>query len=213
MALHIGIDLGTSGIKAVLIEDLSRIIAVASEPVAVSRPKVGYSEQDADLWVLTVFACLDRLAAEAPREMAAVRGIGLSGQMLCALILDADLRPLRPAMLWNDQRALAECAELLAAVPDIGRRTNGTPDPGITAPKLMWLRKHEPQLIDRARMLLLTKDYVRLALTGEVASEPSDAGGTQLMDVASGRWDCARPLAGIRPICRLWWTAGPRQDA
>ena len=212
--MHIGIDLGTSGIKAVLIEDLTRVIAVAAEPVAVSRPKVGYSEQDADLWVSTVFTCLDRLAAEAPKAMAAVRGIGLSGQMLCALILDADLRPLRPAMLWNDQRALAECAELLAAVPDIGRRTNGTPDPGITAPKLMWLRKHEPALMDRARMLLLTKDYVRLALTGEVATEPSDAGGTQLLDVASGQWDPAFCRAAgwdpahLPPVLPSWAEAG-----
>ncbi len=166
MVLHVGIDLGTSGIKAVLIENLSRVIAVAAEPVAVSRPQIGWSEQDPDLWVATVVACLDRLAAAAPREIAAVRGIGLSGQMLAALVLDADLRPLRPAMLWNDQRALAECAELLTLVPDIGRRTNGTPDPGITAPKLMWLRRHEPALMDRARMLMLTKDYGRLALTG-----------------------------------------------
>lgn len=214
MALHIGIDLGTSGIKAVLIKDLTRVIAVAAEPVAVSRPKVGYSEQDADLWVETVFTCLDRLAAQAPREMGAVQGIGLSGQMLCALILDADLKPLRPAMLWNDQRALAECAELLAAVPDIGRRTNGTPDPGITAPKLMWLRKHEPALMDRARMLMLTKDYVRLALTGEVASEPSDAGGTQLLDVATGRWDkglCAAvgwDPAHLPEVVESWAEAG-----
>jgi xylulokinase len=212
--MHIGIDLGTSGIKAVLIEDLTRVVAVASEPVAVNRPKVGYSEQDADLWVSTVLTCLDRLAAEAPREMAAVRGIGLSGQMLCALILDADLKPLRPAMLWNDQRALAECAELLAAVPDIGRRTNGTPDPGITAPKLMWLRKHEPQLMGRARMLMLTKDYVRLALTGEVATEPSDAGGTQLLDVATGRWDPALCAAAgwdpvhLPPVLDSWAEAG-----
>jgi xylulokinase len=214
MALHIGIDLGTSGIKAVLTEDLHRVIAVASEPVVVSRPHVGWSEQDPDLWVETVLTCLDRLAAEAPKEMAAVRGIGLSGQMLAALILDRDLRPLRPAMLWNDQRALAECAELLAAVPDIGRRTNGTPDPGITAPKLMWLRKHEPALMDRARMLMLTKDYVRLALTGEVATEPSDAGGTQLLDVATGCWDpqlCA--AAGwdphyLPPIIDSWAEAG-----
>ena len=214
MALHIGIDLGTSGIKAVLIEDLARVVASASEPVAVSRPKVGWSEQDADLWVANVITCLDRLAAAAPREMAAVQGIGLSGQMLAALILDETLKPLRPAMLWNDQRALVECAELLAAVPDIGQRSNGTPDPGLTAPKLMWLRRHEPALMDRARMLLLTKDYVRLALTGEVATEPSDAGGTQLLDVASGRWDpalCA--AAGWDPghlpaIVASWAEAG-----
>jgi xylulokinase len=214
MAFHIGIDLGTSGIKAVLFEDLERVVAVAAEPIAVSRPHVGWSEQDPDLWVATVFACLDRLAAEAPRAMVAVRGIGLSGQMLAALILDRDLRPLRPAMLWNDQRALAECAELLAAVPDISQRTNGTPDPGITAPKLMWLCKHEPALMDRARMLLLTKDYVRLALTGEVASEPSDAGGTQLFDIATGRWDpllCAAVgwnPAHLPPVVDSWAEAG-----
>lgn len=214
MALHIGIDLGTSGIKAVLIEDLARVVAVAAEPVAVSRPQIGHSEQDADLWVSTVFACLDRLAAAAPHQMAAVCGIGLSGQMLAALILDADLRPLRPAMLWNDQRAIAECAELLAAVPDIGRRTNGTPDPGITAPKLMWLRKHEPALMDRARMLMLTKDYVRLALTGDVATEPSDAGGTQLLDVATGCWDSGLCAAAgwdpthLPPVIASWAEAG-----
>ncbi len=214
MALHIGIDLGTSGIKAVLIEDLSRIIAVVAEPVAVSRPQIGWSEQDAELWVSTVVTCLDRLASAAPREMAAVCGIGLSGQMLAALILDGNLRPLRPAMLWNDQRALVECAELLAAVPDIGRRTNGTPDPGITAPKLMWLRKHKPALMDRARMLMLTKDYVRLALTGEVATEPSDAGGTQLLDVATGHWDPALCAAAgwdrthLPPVLASWAEAG-----
>jgi xylulokinase len=146
--------------------------------------------------------------------MAGVCGIGLSGQMLAALILDASLRPLRPAMLWNDQRSLAECAELLTAVPDVGQRTNGTPDPGITAPKLMWLRKHEPTLMDRARMLMLTKDYVRLALTGEVATEPSDAGGTQLLDVATGRWDatlCAAvgwDPAHLPPVLDSWAEAG-----
>lgn len=214
MALHIGIDLGTSGIKAVLIRDGQQVIAMAATPIAVSRPRIGYSEQDADLWVSAVFSCLDQLTVSAPKEMAAVCGIGLSGQMLAALVLDADLRPLRPAMLWNDQRALAECADLLSAVPDIGQRTNGTPDPGLTAPKLMWLRKHEPRLMDRARMLMLTKDYVRLALTGEVASEPSDAGGTQLLDVATGRWDrelCAAvgwDPAYLPPLVDSWSEAG-----
>jgi xylulokinase len=212
--MHVGIDLGTSGIKAVLMEDLSRVVATASRQVAVSRPHVGWSEQDADLWVSTVFACLDTIAHEAPGEMAAVKGIGLSGQMLAALLLDEGLRPLRPAMLWNDQRAIAECAELLARVPDIGTRTNGTPDPGITAPKLIWLRKHEPDITARARMLLLAKDYVRLALTGELASEPSDAGGTQLLDVASGTWDPALCEAAswtpdhLPPVVESWAAAG-----
>lgn len=227
--LHVGVDLGTTGIKAVLVEDLSRVVAVAQQTIAVSRPSVGWSEQDPDDWVAAVLACLDRLAAEAPREMAAVRGIGLSGQMLSALILDAAMRPIRPAMLWNDQRAIAEAAALLAAVPDIGLRTNGTPDPGLTAPKLMWLARHEPQAMARARMLLLTKDYVRLHLTGEVATEPSDAGGTQLMDCRTGRWDAALCAAAgwdrahlppvldswaeagrLRPdLCRRWGMSGP----
>lgn len=212
--MHIGVDLGTTGIKAVLIEDLSRVVASAAETVPVSRPHVGWSEQDPDDWVHAVVACLDRLAADAPREMAAVRGIGLSGQMLSALILDEALRPIRPAMLWNDQRAIAECDALLARVPDIGLRTNGTPDPGITAPKLLWLAKHEPQAMARARMLLLTKDYVRLALTGEVASEPSDAGGTQLLDCRTGQWDaglCAAAgwdTAHLPPLVESWAEAG-----
>lgn len=219
MSLHIGIDLGTSGIKVVLFEDLARPLAEAKRPVAVSRPKVGWAEQDPDLWVDATFACLDEIAAAAPSRMTGVAGIGLSGQMLAALLLDGDLRPVRPAMLWNDQRALAECAALLARVPDIGRRTNGAPDPGITAPKLMWLARHEPEAMARARMLMLTKDYVRLALTGEVASEPTDAGGTQLFDVTTGGWDAALcDAAGwnpdhLPPIVQPWEAAGGLRPA
>jgi xylulokinase len=214
MSLFIGIDVGTSGVKAILTGDAGGVLAEAAVPVAVSIPQVGWSEQPADLWVEAVFACLDALAADRPGDMGAVAGIGLSGQMLAALLLDEALRPLRPAILWNDQRAIAECAELRAAVPDIGRRTNGTPDPGITAPKLLWLRKHEPQAMDRARMLMLTKDYVRLALTGEVASEPTDAGGTQLLDCASGQWDAEICAAvgwspdHLPPLVSPWAAAG-----
>jgi xylulokinase len=219
VSLQIGIDLGTSGIKAVLMEDAASVLAEAAEPIAVSIPQVGWSEQDPDLWVGATFACLDRLAAAAPGQMAAVEGIGLSGQMLAALLLDAGLRPVRPAILWNDQRALAECAELLARRPDIGRITNGAPDPGITAPKLLWLRRHEPSVIGRAQMLMLTKDYVRLALTGEVASEPTDAGGTQLFDVAEGAWDaglCAAAgwdPAHLPPVVPSWAAAGGLRPA
>ena len=214
MTLTIGLDLGTSGIKAVLFENASRVIGQASRPIATSIPYVGWSEQNPDTWVTAAFACLDDLATAHPGPMAAVAGIGLSGQMLAALLLDAASRPLRPAILWNDQRALAECAELIALVPDIGQRSNGTPDPGITAPKLLWLARHEPQVMRDARMLMLTKDYVRLALTGEVASEPTDAGGTQLLDVATGRWDpqlCQAAgwnPAHLPPLRQPWDAAG-----
>ncbi|MGQ0566881.1 MAG: xylulokinase [Gemmobacter sp.] len=219
MTLAIGIDLGTSGIKAVLFQDAARAVGQASRPVAVSIPHVGWSEQDADGWVAAAFACLDDLAAAHSGLMGAVAGIGLSGQMLAALLLDRDLKPLRPAILWNDQRATSECADLLALVPDIGLRTNGTPDPGLTAPKLLWLARHEPQVMRDAAMLVLTKDYVRLALTGEVATEPTDAGGTQLFDVATHAWDdrlCA--AAGwnprhLPPVTRAWAQAGGLRPA
>ncbi len=214
MSLFIGIDLGTSGIKAVLMDESDLVKAEAAVPVAVSIPHIGWSEQDPDLWVDAVFTCLDRIAAEVPALMPGVAGIGLSGQMLACLVLGADHRPLRPAMLWNDQRAIAECAELLGLVPDIGMRTNGAPDPGITAPKLMWLAKNEPHVLENARMLLLTKDYVRLALTGDLATEPTDAGGTGLFNCEQGAWApdlCA--AAGwnpdhLPPVVQSWAAAG-----
>jgi len=214
VSLFLGIDIGTSGVKAVLLEDSERVVAESSTPVAVSIPRVGWSEQSADLWVEGVFACLDRLMAENAAAMAAVGGIGLSGQMLAALLLDTAQRPLRPAILWNDQRAGAECELLLQRCPDIGRRTNGAPDPGITAAKLLWLRRHEPEVVAAARMLLLPKDYVRLALTGELASEPTDAGGTQLLDCAEGVWDpqlCEAaewPFDRLPPLLPSWAAAG-----
>lgn len=214
MSRYLGIDIGTSGVKAVVMEETERVLAEAARPIAVSIPQVGWSEQPADLWVEAVFACLDHLAAEAPSAMSAVAGIGLSGQMLAALLLDDAHRPLRPAILWNDQRAIEQCSELLRRRPDIGQRTNGAPDPGITAPKLLWLRRHEPAVMERARMLLLAKDYVRLALTGELASEPTDAGGTQLLDCASGVWDPALcqaaewPIEQLPPLLPSWAAAG-----
>lgn len=219
MTLAIGIDLGTSGIKCVLLEDATYVVGQAARQISTSIPVVGWSEQNADDWVSTVFNCLDELAQNYPDKMSGVVGIGLSGQMLSALLLDKDHKPVRPAMLWNDQRAVAECAELEAKVPDIGRRTNGTPDPGITAPKLLWLAKHEPHTLDAAHMLLLTKDYVRLALTGELASEPTDAGGTQLLDCATGTWDAQLcDAAGwnieyLPPLTHAWEAAGGLRPA
>lgn len=120
--------------------------------------------------------------------MSRIAGIGLSGQMLGPVHIDKNNKPLRHVLLWNDGRSVRECAELLEAVPDIGMRTNCTPDPGVGAPKLMWLAKHEPHIIEHTDCLLLPKDYVRLKLTGQRFSEPSDAGGTMLMDVATSSW-------------------------
>jgi len=214
MTATLGIDIGTSGVKAVIAEGVEAPLAEADAPIAVSSPHPGWSEQDPHLWCEAVARCLDRLAADRPDLMARVRGIGLSGQMLGAVLVGRDDRPLRPAILWNDQRATAQCAELLARVPDIGLRTNGTPDPGLTAPKLLWLAANEPAVVDAADCLLLPKDYVRLWLTGERASEPSDATGTMLMDNASAAWDEGLCTAAgwsadrLPPIVESWAAAG-----
>ncbi|HFQ15845.1 MAG TPA: xylulokinase, partial [Rhodobacteraceae bacterium] len=148
MSVWAGIDLGTSGIKLALFDDNEHLLAAASRPIAVSRPRPGWSEQPPDLWWRAVCSGLDELAATAPEAMARLRGIGLSGQMLGLVLLDEAQRPVRPAILWNDQRALAECRELLEKVPDIGRRSHGAPDPGIIGPKMLWLARHEPAVLE-----------------------------------------------------------------
>ncbi len=212
MSAVIGIDIGTSGVKAVVVGPGMEVRAEASRKIAVSVPHPGWSEQHPDLWVEAVYACLDELAAATP--LGAVRGIGLSCQMLGLVLLDGAGRPLRPAILWNDQRAIAECAELAQRVPDIGQRTNSAPDPGINAPKLLWLARHEPEVLERAALALLPKDYVRLAMTRVLASEPTDAGGTQLFDVGEGAWAedlcdaVGWSVAKLPPVVEAWAPAG-----
>lgn len=212
--LWAGIDLGTSGIKVALFDEADGVLATAARPLVVSRPHPGWSEQDPHAWWSAVTDAFDELAGKHRDHLGRLGGIGLSGQMLGPVLLDGEGQPLRPAILWNDQRAIEECAALLDAVPDIGMRTNGAPDPGIAAPKLVWLARHEPAIVERARMLVLPKDYVRLRLTGTLASEPTDAGGTMLFDCRSGAWDpelCAAagwPMAHLPPLLRPWDMAG-----
>lgn len=189
MSVFAGIDLGTSGVKIVLTDEAGDALASAARPIAVDIPHPGWSQQDPDLWWDSTVEVFDALAAAHPALLARLSGISLSGQMLGQVLVDAEDKPTTPSILWNDQRALVECAELLERAPDIGWRTNGQPDPGLTAPKLLWLAKHAPDALERAEMLMLPKDYVRLRLTGERGSDVSDAAGTMLLDCASGAWD------------------------
>jgi xylulokinase len=183
--MFIGIDLGTSGVKAVLIDEGQRLLAEASAPLTVSRPHDGWSEQNPADWLAATEAAMAGLAAQ--QALGAVRGIGLSGQMHGATLLDGAQEVLRPCILWNDTRAAAEAAAL-DADPRF-RATNGNiVFPGFTAPKLDWVRAHEPAAFQRVAMVLLPKDYLRLWLTGETASEPSDASGTGWLDVGARRW-------------------------
>lgn len=186
---YLGIDVGTSGVKAFLIDRdgkaLGEANAKAVEPV---RPHPGWSEQNpADWWSATLEA-MDKLAAARPKEMAAVRGIGLSGHMHGATLLGENDEVLRPCILWNDGRSAAECAEMEAALPRLREIAGNIAMPGFTAPKIAWVRKNEPEIFARLRKVLLPKAYVRLLLTGEHVEEMSDAAGTLWLDVAKRDW-------------------------
>ena len=186
--MYIGLDLGTSGLKGVLINADQRVLAEASAPLTVSRPQPGWSEQSPADWIASAEAVLDALAAN--RSLSSVKGIGLSGQMHGATLLDASGEVLRPCILWNDTRSFEEAAEL-DADPMFRRITGNIVFPGFTAPKLVWVRHHEPHLWEKVAKVLLPKDYLRLWLTGEDVAEMSDAAGTAWLDTGARDWSDA----------------------
>ncbi len=185
--MYLGLDLGTSGVKALLIDGAQRIIASATGDLDVSRPRPGWSEQEPADWVRAAEEAVASLKASHPNELAAVRGIGLSGQMHGATLLDRSDQVLRPCILWNDTRSFVEAAEL-DADPRFREITGNIVFPGFTAPKLVWVNRKEPDVFARVRRVLLPKDYLRLWLTGEHISEMSDSAGTAWLDVARRRW-------------------------
>jgi xylulokinase len=183
--MYLGIDIGTSSVKAVIVDDTDVVVEQASAPLNVSRPQPGWSEQDpADWWKATNAA----VKSLSPKARRAVRAVGLSGQMHGATLLDARDKPLRPAILWNDGRSEKQCLELEKAEPRSRKITGNIAMPGFTAPKLLWVREHEPSVFEATKTVLLPKDYVRLLMTGEKASDCSDAAGTLWVDVANRRW-------------------------
>ena len=189
MSTYLGIDVGTSGVKAILIDDSGKAVgeatAAAKEPV---RPQPGWSEQDPADWWRAVLAAIDKLKESKPAELAAVKGIGLSGHMHGATLLGANDEVLRPCILWNDGRSFRECAEMEAAEPRLREIAGNIAMPGFTAPKIAWVRKHEPDIHARIAKVLLPKAYVRLLLTGEHVEDMSDASGTLWLDVGKRDW-------------------------
>ncbi|MFC6488346.1 xylulokinase [Nitratireductor sp. GCM10026969] len=188
--MYLGLDLGTSGVKALLIDEAQEIVASANAPLDVSRPHAGWSEQDPADWIEATEAALAALIKSHGEALAAVRGIGLSGQMHGATLLDASDKPLRPSILWNDTRSHAEAAAL-DADPRFRDITGNIVFPGFTAPKLVWVKRNEPEIFAATNKVLLPKDYLRLWLTGEHVSEMSDAAGTAWLDVRQRRWSPA----------------------
>ncbi|MGF6775648.1 xylulokinase [Paraburkholderia sp. GAS334] len=189
--MYLGIDLGTSEVKVLLLAPTGRVIGTAGSPFTVSRPHQRWAEQNPADWWNGTRAALAALRERHPDEFAQIRGIGLSGQMHGAVLLDAEDRVLRPAILWNDMRSVEECDELTARAPDLHRIAGNLAMPGFTAPKLLWVQRHEPEIFRKTACVLLPKDYLRLMLTGEKVSDPSDAAGTLWLDVAKRDWSDA----------------------
>ena len=194
--MYIGLDLGTSGLKGILIDADQKVLAEATAPLTVQRPHDGWSEQSPDSWITAAEAVLDKLSAHG---LGAVRGIGLSGHMHGATLLDAADDVLRPCILWNDTRSHLEAAEM-DGDPLFRRVTGNIVFPGFTAPKLAWVQKHEPALWAKVAKVLLPKDYLRLWLTGDHVGEMSDAAGTAWFD--TGRRDWSEDLLSATGLTR-----------
>ena len=186
--MHIGLDLGTSSLKAILIDGDERILAEAAVPLSVSRPKDGWSEQDPASWCDAARTALKALAQKA--DCSGVEGIGLSGHMHGATLIGADDAPLRPCLLWNDTRSHAEAAAM-DSDPQFREITGNIVFPGFTAPKVDWVRRNEPDTFKKTAKILLPKDYLRLFLTGDHVSEMSDAAGTSWLDTGARDWSDA----------------------
>lgn len=191
MSVYLGIDIGTSGTKTLAVREDGEILASATEEYPLSSPQPGWSEQEPrDWWQATVFS-VRRVLQAAGIKSAEVKGIGLSGQMHGSVFLNRQREVIRPALLWNDQRTAAECAEIESRAGGRAALINLVANPaltGFTAPKILWLRNHEPANFEQITQVLLPKDYIRFRLTGEFATEVSDASGTLLLDVRNRQW-------------------------
>lgn len=184
--MYIGIDLGTSGVKAILLGENGEVLASQTETLTVSRPHPLWSEQDPEHWWQATDRAMKALGEQ--HSLAGVKALGIAGQMHGATLLDSQQKVLRPAILWNDGRCSEECALLETSVPESREITGNLMMPGFTAPKLLWVQRHEPGIFAQVDKVLLPKDYLRLRMTGVFASDMSDAAGTMWLDVARRDW-------------------------
>ncbi|HAU5791836.1 TPA: xylulokinase [Citrobacter freundii] len=184
--MYIGIDLGTSGVKAILLNEQGDVVASHTEKLTVSRPHPLWSEQDPEQWWSATDRTVKALGQQ--HSLREVKALGIAGQMHGATLLDEQQKVLRPAILWNDGRCGEECVMLENQVPQSRAITGNLMMPGFTAPKLLWVQRHEPEIFKQIDKVLLPKDYLRLRMTGDFASDMSDAAGTMWLDVAKRDW-------------------------
>lgn len=186
--MYLGIDLGTSSVKTILMDSEQRVIESASVELTVQRPMDGWSEQDPESWWLATCQTLDQIAALNGVALSQVKGIGLSGQMHGATLLDKNNKVMYPAILWNDMRSAEQCKTLELNCKNSRELSGNIAMPGFTAPKILWIKENKPEIFERIAKVLLPKDYLRFRLTGEYVSEMSDASGTLWLNVATRSW-------------------------
>lgn len=190
MAYVIGIDLGTSAVKVVLVSEAGEVVNEVSKPYPLFHEKAGYSEQDPDEWVKQTLVALRELVETFTGDAKLIEGMSFSGQMHGLVLVDEHHKPLRPAILWNDTRTSEQCKYIYetAGKEKVHQLTKNPALEGFTLTKLLWVREHEPNLFEQASMFMLPKDYLRLYLTGQSHTDLSDAGGTLLLDVENKQW-------------------------
>lgn len=201
--MFLGIDIGTSAVKGLVTSENQRIIASTSVALSTSRPHDLWSEQNPDDWWAAVEAAVADLRQQTGAQWPGIRAIGLSGQMHGAVLIDAGGQPLRPAILWNDGRSFAEASDLNRRMPAIGTIAGVPAMAGFTAPKIVWLKHHEPDVLARAAHILHPKDFVRFRMTGGFATDMCDASGSLLLDSRARAWSSAIASACDISIDRL----------
>jgi xylulokinase len=189
--VFLGLDLGTSGVKAVVIDEAGELVAMHSVAINLSNPQPLWSEQDPKDWWAATVEVVQGLKLMLGERISQLRSIGLAGQMHGATFLDSDAQVLRPCILWNDGRSAEQCRRLEADLPDFHERSGNLAMPGFTAPKVVWVAEHEPELFARVAKILLPKDYLAFRLTGRYCSDMSDAAGTLWLNPATRDWDDA----------------------
>src|SRR4051812_24556001 len=202
MPYLLGIDIGTSGTKTLICDEKGTVLATATAEHPISSPKPGWSEQNPEDWWKATCKATNAVVKKAKVRPTEIGGVGLSGQMHGSVFLpEGSAKPLRPALLWNDQRTAKQCDEITSKAGGRAKLIEMVANPaltGFTAPKILWVRENEPKVYDRTKHILLPKDYIRFRMTGDYATEVSDASGTLLLDVANRKW--SDPLLSLLQI-------------
>ena len=186
--MFIGIDLGTSSVKTILINSDQKTLASHTEPIELLNPKNGYYEQNPEVWITATFLCFKKIRQQKPKEFEIVDSLAISGQMHGATLIDKNFNVLRNCILWNDTRSMKECIEMTSIYPNIEEESGNLAMPGFTAPKILWIKKNEPEIFKKIYKILLPKDYLRFRLSGDFVTDMSDASGTLWLNVKNRNW-------------------------